>query len=362
MAGGGTGGHLYPALAIADGIRQVRENADIRFVGSRYGLEARVLAEQNEVFYPLNIRGLQRGFGPAALGRNLLLPWRLISSRRRCRKILQEFRPHVAVGTGGYSAGVPLLVAQNQGIPTLIQEQNSYPGITTRHLAARANVVCLTYRTSAQYLNTNHNVVTGNPVRFDADPPTRSAARAQLGLPARRQILLVLGGSQGSRPLNLHFQAHWQTYADSMGAHLLWQTGRHDHERLAQEVGADARVTLTPYIRDMAAAYQASDLVVCRAGATTLSELAFLGRPSVLVPLPSAAADHQTMNAVVMVGRRAARMVAQKDLPAGILEDTVRKLIRYPDRLRAMAMRARSMARPGATRLIVEHILKLASA
>ena len=362
MAGGGTGGHLYPALAIARSLREAVGASDIRFVGSRFGLEARVLPEENEVFYPLNIRGIQRGLGPVALGRNFLFPWRLVGAQRRSHNILREFQPHVAVGTGGYAAGVPIYMAQRQGIPTLIQEQNSYPGLTTRRLAARADIVCLTYAASAQYLESNHNVLTGNPVRFQQTAISRGAAREKLDLPPRRQILLILGGSQGSRPLNLHFREHWQSYTESMGAHLLWQTGPHDYEALVRAVGDVGSVTLTPFITDMEAAYQACDLVVCRAGATTLSELACLGRPAVLVPLPSAAGDHQTINARAMVGRRAARMVPQKDLSEGALEETVRKLIRYPDRLRSMAKRARNMAQPDAARRIVDHILKLAAA
>ena len=362
IAGGGTGGHLYPALAIAEGLRQAVERCDIRFVGSRYGLEARILKQHNEVFYPLNIRGIQRSLGPAALGRNLLLPWRLASSQLRCRRLLRDFRPQVAVGTGGYAAGIPLRAAQRRGIPTLIQEQNSYPGFTTRRLAARADVVCLTYASSAQYLNTQHDVLTGNPVRFNGDGPSREAAREQLRLPPRRQVLFLLGGSQGSRPLNRHFRARWETYTAGMGVHLLWQTGPRDYDQLARAVGASDRVTLVPFITDMAAAYAASDLVVCRAGATTLSELAYLGRPAILVPLPSAAGDHQTKNALTMVARKAARMVPQADLKSGALEEAVRKLVRYPDRLRAMGKRARAMARPDATRLIVEHVLRLAAA
>ncbi len=362
IAGGGTGGHLYPALAIAQGLRREVEGCDVRFVGSRYGLEARILKQHNEVFYPLNIRGFQRSLGPLSLGRNLLLPWRLASSQLRCRRLLRHFRPQVAVGTGGYAAGIPLLAAQRQGIPTLIQEQNSYPGFTTRQLAARADVVCLSYASSAQYLKTNHSVLTGNPVRFSGDGPSREVAREQLQLPARRQILFVLGGSQGSRPLNRHFLAQWETYTAGMGAHLLWQTGPRDYDRLAKAVGPSDRVTLVPFITDMQAAYVASDLVVCRAGATTLSEIAYLGRPAVLVPLPSAARDHQTKNALAMVGRKAARMVAQENLKSGALEEVVRRLIRYPDRLRSMGKRARSMAQRDATQLIVGHVLKLVEA
>jgi UDP-N-acetylglucosamine--N-acetylmuramyl-(pentapeptide) pyrophosphoryl-undecaprenol N-acetylglucosamine transferase len=336
--------------------------SDIRFVGSRHGLEARVLPEQNEVFYPLNIRGIQRGLGPVSLGRNLLFPWRFASSFLRCRSIIREFNPQVVVGTGGYASGVPLLVAQRRGVPTVIHEQNSYPGITTRRMAKQANLICLTYQSSAEFIPSDDWIVTGNPVRFRRDIPSRRSARRQLGLPARRQVLFILGGSQGSRPLNKHFQGHWRTYTEDMGAHLLWQTGERDFKRLSKKVADDKRVTLVPFIKDMAAAYVAADLVVCRAGAMTLSELICLGIPSILVPLPSAAADHQTKNAMVLVKQNVARLVAQSSLPNGTMEKTVKQLIRYPDRLRAMRKRVRNLTSPNATETIVNHILELAEA
>lgn len=360
MAGGGTGGHLFPALAIARGLREIDDRCDIRFVGSRHGLEARILANQNEVFYPLNIRGIQRGWGPLSLGRNLIFPWRFVVSQLRCRQIIKGFKPHVAVGTGGYASGLPLLEAQRQGIPTLIQEQNSYPGITTRRLARNANLVCLTYETTLQYLHCKDWVLTGNPIRFDRNIPNRQTARRQLGLPARRQTVLILGGSQGSRPLNNHFLAHWRTYTEKMGVHLLWQTGAASYKRLAQATGDTEHVTCVPFISDMASAYAAADLVVCRAGATTVAELTYMAKPSILIPLPSAAADHQTRNAKVLVNHKAARMVPQRELSQGKLEAVVKRLIQYPDRLRAMAKRAQSLAQPDATKIIVEHILQLA--
>ncbi len=361
LAGGGTGGHLFPALAIARGLRAVDHDCDIRFVGSRYGLEARVLSEENEVFYPLNIRGIQRGLGPVSLGRNLIFPWRFAVSRRRCRQIMNEFEPHVVVGTGGYASGVPLLAAQRRRIPTLVHEQNAYPGMTTRRLARKANVVCLTYQSSAQYLHAGKCVLTGNPVRFDLDNlPSQRAARKQLGLPIRRQVVFILGGSQGSRPLNNHFLAHRHTYTDKMKAHLFWQTGSANYERLSKAIGSNGRVTLVPFITDMAAAFVAADLVVSRAGAMTIAELTCLGRPSILVPLPTAAADHQTLNAQVLVKKKAACLVPQSELSRGMLEEQVRRLIKYPGRLGAMGKRAQKLARPDAAETIVKHILKLA--
>jgi UDP-N-acetylglucosamine--N-acetylmuramyl-(pentapeptide) pyrophosphoryl-undecaprenol N-acetylglucosamine transferase len=362
LAGGGTGGHLYPALAIAQGLRGLDANCDLRFVGSKFGLEAKVLPEKNEVFYPLNIRGLQRRISPIALGRNLRLPWRFAESYLRCLRILRQFNPQVVVGTGGYASALPILAAQRKGIPTLLHEQNSYPGLTTRKLTSKASVVCLTYKTTSKFMPTNNWVITGNPVRFQNVITSRKTARQQLGLPARKQILFILGGSQGSRPLNSHFLAHWPEYTQNMGVHLLWQTGLRDFKRLNKVVGEESSITLSPYVINMEAAYRASDLVVTRAGATTLSEITSMGKPAVLVPLPSAAADHQTRNAELLLKKKAARLVPQVELNKGTLEKVIRQLINYPDRLRAMGKRIRSLALPEATPIILDQILRLVEA
>ncbi len=189
-------------------------------------------------------------------------------------------------------------------------------------------------------------------------PDFRSASA--MGLPQRKQVVFILGGSQGSRPLNDHFLAHWQFYTSDLKVHLIWQTGEHDYDRIVKAIGTGKGITFKAFINRMAAAYIAADLVICRAGAMTISELTLLGRPSVLVPFPGAAADHQTLNARALQRRRATRLVAQKDLSKGRLEETVRKLINDSARLTDMAERASSLAEPDAANTIAEHILKLA--
>lgn len=360
LAGGGSGGHLYPALAIAQGLRELDQNCDIRFVGSKYGLEAKVLPHENEVFYPLNVRGLQRGINPVALSRNLHLPWRLAVSYLRCQGILGHFKPQVVVGTGGYAAALPVLAAQMREIPTLLHEQNSYPGLTTRKLSSKADVVCLAYEAASKFMSSNNWVITGNPVRFKNAVTSRKAARQQLGLPVRKQVLFILGGSQGSRPLNNHFLTHWPEYTQQMGVHLLWQTGARDYKHLNEATGADTSVTLSPYINNMEGAYRASDLVVSRAGAMTLSEIISMGMPAVLIPLPSAVANHQTLNAKLLLKKKAVRLVPQDELHKGALETVIRQLINYPDRLRVMGKRIQSLAVSDALQKILDQILMLA--
>lgn len=362
IAGGGTGGHLFPALGIAKALRELVPSIRITFIGSMFGLEARILPGTGEDFHLLPIRGLQRGLSLRSIGRNLLLPLRFIRSYLTSAKLLRQIAPHVVVGTGGYAAALPLAVAQRRNIPTLLQEQNSYPGLATRRLAARADHICLTYEEAAQHLSTDRWTVTGNPVAISGSNVNPMRARQTLGISANGRVLFVLGGSQGSRPLNNHFLSCWQTYTESMAVHLLWQTGAAQYDHIASSTGGSPQVTVLPFIDDMASAYAAADLVVCRAGAMTLSELAALGKPSILVPFPHAAADHQTHNANVLAAKGAAQMLPQSELPGGALERMVTQLLADPDALAAMSAAALKAAHPGAGKAVAEQILKLARA
>ena len=362
IAGGGTGGHLFPALGIARALRAESVPVSITFIGSRFGLEARILPGSGEAFSLLPIRGLQRGLSLRSVGRNLLLPWRFIRSYLASWAILRRIDPHVVVGTGGYAAGLPLAVAQRKGIPTLLQEQNSYPGLTTRRLAAGASHICLNDEAAAQYLDTDRWSVTGNPVALPVGIVDQATARKALGIRASGPVIFILGGSQGSRPLNDHFLQQWQTCTDSMGAHLLWQTGPAQFDQVAAATSESGSVTATPFIDDMASAYAAADLVICRAGAMTLSELTLQGKPSILVPLPSAAADHQTHNARRLADIGAALLLPQSDLPSGALETMTAGILADPDALSAMGAAARKAARPDAGAAVAREILKLAQA
>lgn len=362
IAGGGTGGHLFPALGIAKALREIRPDVRIEFAGSQFGMESTVLPQAGEVFHALPIRGLQRGLSPRAIGRNLLLPWRLAVSAYRSRAILRSLDPHVAVGTGGYAAALPLSMAQRRGIPTLLQEQNSFPGLTTRRLAPRADLICLTYGETADRLRSAKTLVTGNPIPFDGTGIDRASARGSLGLPSDKPVVFILGGSQGSRPLNLHFEAVWQTYAVELGTHLLWQTGAAHYADLDAKLGREPAITLLPFVDDMAAAYRAADLVISRAGAMTLSELALMGKAAILVPFPSAAADHQTHNARLLADAGAARLVPQQRLAEGALEETVKELLGDPGKLERMGAEAVKFARPDAGKIIANEIIRLAQA
>ncbi len=360
IAGGGTGGHLFPAVAIARGLREAVPACEVRFVGSYYGLETKILPERNEVFYPLDIQGIQRQGTIEGLSHNLKFPWKFIRAYRRCRSILKLFRPDLVIGTGGYASGLPLLAAQRQKIPTLIQEQNSYPGLTTRKLAKKAGLVCVTYKESLKYLKTENYAITGNPLRFNSATPTSSEARKTLKLPAEKKVVFILGGSQGSHALNSHFKGRWRHYVKEVGIHLLWQAGPREYDGIVKAVGRSRGVTVIPFVHDMLSAYMAADLVICRAGAMTISELTALGRPSILVPLPGAAADHQTKNAQLLRRRKAARLVPEKSIKDGALEEALTELVKDDNKLQEMSLRAHKLAKPRATTLIVKHALRLA--
>ncbi len=359
LAGGGTGGHLYPALGIAAGLRDRVPDVDIRFIGSFYGLEAQVLPTLNELFYPLDIKGIQRSFDSQGILNNVQLPTRLMSSYRRARQILKNFKPDVVIGTGGYASGIPVMAAQRKGIPTLIQEQNSYPGLTNRKLARKAKKVCLTYEDSAQFFNGANVEVTGNPIRFTGPVPDRNQAHEKFDVTSNKPVILILGGSQGSVPLNKHLLGVARTYLRNLGVQLIWQTGKAHFDGIHKSIGIKRGVTLLPYIHDMLGAYTAADIVICRAGAMTISELTYMGKPAILVPFPNAAGDHQNKNADSMTRNRAAIKVEQAQLKDGVLEVAVKRLLENPVLLEKMGQAAQAMANPKALMQIVNNILDI---
>ncbi|RKX27984.1 MAG: undecaprenyldiphospho-muramoylpentapeptide beta-N-acetylglucosaminyltransferase [Candidatus Zixiibacteriota bacterium] len=315
FAGGGTGGHLFPAIAIAERIRELladRDGTEIIFVGTRRGLEYRM---RDLLGFPLrliNVRGLVRSFTL----KNLLVPFVLVCALLKARSLLNEFKPDIVVGTGGYVSWPVLKMAVWKEIPTVLQEQNSFPGITTRQLASRARRIYLGFTGAKEYLHTNAEIlVTGNPVRgtiFDGD---RNAACAEYNLDPSKKTILVLGGSQGARTINQAVLKSLKNNSLPAGYQVLWQTGRRDHKDVAARAGSKASsCTLFPFAHNMRNVYAASDLVVTRAGALTLAELTACELPSILIPYPYAAGDHQRKNARDIVNRGMADMIDEGEL------------------------------------------------
>jgi len=356
FAGGGTGGHLFPALAIADEVRTYVPDAEILFVGTKDKIEARVVPEKGYRLETIWISGFRRNF---ALG-NLVFPLKVMVSVMQAFSIIRKFQPHVVVGTGGYVSGPVLYAASRKNIPTLIQEQNSYPGATTRMLAKRATEVHITFESSRKYFDRKDNLfLSGNPTRAGLENVYRSAAVRYFGFTDDgRKTVLVFGGSLGAHSIN---RAVEQSF-DQIVKHnlrLIWQTGTADLERmkpLRERVSHDS-VWIDSFIDRMDFAYAASDMVVCRAGATTIAELARLGKAAILVPYPFAAANHQAENARAMAEAGAAVIVNDADIEkqlASVLSSALDE-----NNLGRMREASKNLGWPNAAKTIAERIVDL---
>jgi UDP-N-acetylglucosamine--N-acetylmuramyl-(pentapeptide) pyrophosphoryl-undecaprenol N-acetylglucosamine transferase len=355
LAGGGTGGHLMPALALAAELRTLRPEVEPVLVGATRGVEAGILPQRPYRHYLLPAEPLYR----RQWWRNARWPVLLPRLWAACTKVLDAEQPRLVVGTGGYASGPILLAARRRGIPVALQEQNAFPGLVTRWAARWARQVHLGFPEAESRLrpgSTTRIHALGNPIV----PPgavDRTAARVGLGLPAGGPVVLVMGGSQGARVLNEALAEALD--ADALGeAAVLWSTGRLTHDRF-KGYGRTPNVQIRPFWDPIGAAYAAADLVVGRAGAMTLAELTAWGLPSVLVPLPTAAADHQTANAVALERAGAAVHLPERAVTASVLAETVRGLLRDPARLAAMADAARRRGQPHAARAVAECLLTL---
>lgn len=311
VSGGGTGGHIFPALSIANAVRRRHKDAEILFVGALGRMEMeRVPAAGYEII------GLPvAGFDRKRLWRNFKVVFKLLKSMRIARKVLRDFQPDIAIGVGGYASGPMLKAAQKAGIPTLLQEQNSYAGVTNKLLAQGAQTICVAYDGMDRFFPADRIVMTGNPVRREIAEASqlRGDAKKALGFEADKPLLLVVGGSLGALTINESLEAALPQIVAS-GANVLWQTGKSYAERcLPVAEKYNGKVKAMPFISDMAGAYRAADLIVARAGAATISELQLLGAPAVLVPSPNVAEDHQRKNAQALADRDAAVMVLDAD-------------------------------------------------
>jgi UDP-N-acetylglucosamine--N-acetylmuramyl-(pentapeptide) pyrophosphoryl-undecaprenol N-acetylglucosamine transferase len=328
ISGGGTGGHIFPAVAIANALKERAPDALFLFVGALGKMEMEKVPAAGYAIKGLPIRGFQRG----AIFKNLGLPWRLLRSMMMARGIVRTFKPDVAIGTGGYASGPVLAAAQRAGIPTLVQEQNSHAGATNRMLAKRAKAICVAYPGMGRYFPEDKLRLTGNPVRQDM---VRLAGKRPRGMEHFKlregaPVVLVTGGSLGARGINLGIAAALKAFKDR-GVQLIWQTGTPYHATALKAV-QDAGYTdghVHEFIARMDLAYAVADVVVARAGAISVSELCITGLPSILVPLPTAAEDHQTSNARALSDRGAAVLVKDADATGG-LELEVLRLIGDP--------------------------------
>ena len=357
ISGGGTGGHIFPALSIANALRRRMPDAEILFVGAEGRMEMERVPAAGYKIVGLPVSGFDR----KRPWRNIRVLYRLWRSMRLAKKVLRDFRPDIAIGVGGYASGPMLKEAQKHGIPTLIQEQNSYAGVTNKLLAAKAAAICTAYPDMERFFPADKIILTGNPIRSaitDADNISREEACRELGLPADKQIVLVVGGSLGARTIN-HAVAASLDAARKAGAFILWQTGKYYADQCAEIAkGHEDTVKATPCISRMDLAYRAADLVVARAGAGTISELQVLGKSAILIPSPNVAEDHQRKNAEALATRGAAVMILDADA-CERLPQVLTNLLDDTEHRRKLGANAASMALRDADEIIVDRIIKI---
>ncbi len=354
IAGGGTGGHLYPGIALAQEFQR-RGPAEIMFIGTSYGIENKVLPKMNYRLKKIWMRGWQRRLSPG----NLLFPLRLLTSLFQCAAAMISFRPQVVIGTGGYVSAPALMAALILGVPTVIQEQNSCPGLVNRFLGKWVKQVHVTYEASLPYFKNPNTLVSGNPVRGEFNKIARGQAAKKFNLDENKMTLLVFGGSQGARAINQRVLSSFQQLLQFNDLQILWATGPNQYDAIVEKCKGGGRATILPYIDDMAAAYALADIALCRAGATTLAEIAICGIPAILVPYPYAAAGHQDFNAKTMAAEGAAVVIFERDFTAETLVENVSELIRNSEKRARMAAAARRLGRPEAAQTIVDNIFEI---
>lgn len=350
MSGGGTGGHIFPALAIAGELKRRYPDADFLFVGARDRMEMEKIPQAGYPIRGLWISGLERKIS----WKNLVFPLKLIASLMQANTIIRKFRPDLVIGTGGFASGPTLRVAAARGIPCVLQEQNSFAGITNKWLAKYARRIFVAYEGMERFFPPAAIRLTGNPVRPELARalPGQEESRAALGLMPGRRTLLVLGGSLGARRINELVEQELAFLADQ-GFQVLWQCGKGYLEQYEKYNGPQVQVRA--FIRDMSAAFAASDLIISRAGAGAVSELCLVGKPVIFIPSPNVAEDHQRKNASAIVAKQAALMLPESELDQRF-EQVFKELTADDIRMAALGMNIRKLARPEATRRIVDEL------
>ena len=359
ISGGGTGGHIFPAISIANTFRKRFPEAEILFVGAddRMEMEKVPAAGYRIVGLPVS------GFDRAHLANNIRVAGRLLKSLKLAKKTIREFKPDIAVGVGGYASGPTLWMAASLGIPTLIQEQNSYAGVTNKLLAKKAGKICVAYEGMEKFFPADRIVVTGNPVRQDLEEASdkREEALKFFGLSPDKKTILVVGGSLGARTINRSIQGDLdKLFASDVDVQVIWQTGRYYHEEALKHLKAYRGMPIwcSDFITRMDYAYAAADLVLSRSGAGTVSELCLVAKPVLFVPSPNVAEDHQTKNAKALEAKGAAVVVPDAEARTAAMRRAM-ELLSDKEALRTMSENLEKLARPDAAERIVDEIEKV---
>ncbi|MBL7857764.1 MAG: undecaprenyldiphospho-muramoylpentapeptide beta-N-acetylglucosaminyltransferase [Cyclobacteriaceae bacterium] len=357
ISGGGTGGHIFPAVAIANEFRERHPDADILFVGATGRMEMTRVPEAGYKIIGLWISGLQRSLTFS----NILFPVKVLVSYFKASSIIKSFKPHAVIGTGGYASGPIMMVATRHKIPSVIQEQNSFAGLANKQVAGKVSKVCVAYTGMEKYFPKDKIVLTGNPVRKDilSIDEKRDKALSHFGFDASIKTLLIVGGSLGARTINESIISNIEKLLDA-GVQVIWQTGKGYYDTYKARLSNYdlLKIRVQDFVREMDLAYAAADVVVSRSGALAVSEICIAKKPVILVPSPNVAEDHQTKNAMALVERDAAVLVADNDAQKMLVDEALRLLFdeQHANRLRENIAK---LARPNATRDIVNEIEKL---
>ena len=359
ISGGGTGGHIFPAVSIANALKKQHPDTEILFVGAEGRMEMQRVPAAGYRIIGLPVAGFDRKH----LLKNIGVLVKLVRSQLKARKIIKDFKPHAAVGVGGYASGPTLKVAGSMGIPTLLQEQNSYAGVTNKLLAKQAAKICVAYEGMERFFDKNKIILTGNPVRqnlLDTKLSREEAVRS-FGLDTTKKTVLIIGGSLGARTIHRCVMQGLEKIKAS-GVQFIWQTGKFyiDEAKAAvRQAGELPMLYVTDFIADMATAYRAADLVISRAGAGSISELCLLEKPVILVPSPNVAEDHQTKNALALVNKDAALYVKDSEAADKLLDEAV-KAVNQPETLKKLSTNIAKLAFRDSADVIAAEVYKLA--
>ncbi len=357
ISGGGTGGHVYPALAVAQELKKRDTSIDILFVGAKGKMEMEKVPKAGFPIEGLSIVGLHR----TRIWRNVKFPLKLISSLWKARKIIKNFKPDAAMGFGGFASGPVIYLAASKGIPSMIQEQNSYAGITNKILAKRVHKICVAYPNMKQFFQAEKIVQTGNPVRKDIGDleSKKEAAYRHFGLDPQKKTLFIFGGSLGARTLNDAVEAsstYWKTDTDIQ---MIWQVGKLYHDEFSKgAMVKNENVKQLAFVDRMDLAYAIADVIACRAGALTISELSIAGKAAILVPSPNVAEDHQTMNAKALADVGAAILLKDVDAKEKMINEAI-SLLSEDDKRQSLQNEIKKLAKPKAAEMIVDEMIKL---
>lgn len=359
ISGGGTGGHIFPAIAIANALKNLDPETEILFVGAKGRMEMEKVPAAGYEIIGLDIQGFQRG----NLKKNLLLPFKLIGSLFKSFSILKEFKPHAVVGVGGYASGPLLYSAYLKGIPSAIQEQNSYAGITNKMLGKRVSRICVAFDHMDQFFPASKIIKTGNPVRKNAVAieNKKDEAAAFFELDTTKKTVLIVGGSLGAATLNNSLTLGWKSFLDE-DIQVIWQTGKYYYKAIIDHYGNQSKsngIRIVEFLNRMDLAYAMADVVISRAGAGTIAELCLINKPVILVPSPNVAEDHQTKNAMALVNAGAAVLIDDKHTESDLVDQTI-KLLKDEAQMKLLSDKIAKLALPNADEVIAREVLKIA--